>query len=150
MELKIYTDRLKHEHKVSFQGKVSSFPLLTPEKDLIFADSIEISINAYLAGDHLMLELNATTSVQMPCSICNELVTQDLTLSHLAHAEPLEEIFGGVFDFSDLLRTSLLLELPSFVECQGKCPEREKLKKYLKPENPSSHSQSAQFPFSSL
>lgn len=150
MELKIYTDSIKNDSKFSFKEIISTHNLLPKESDLIFADTLKLSGDAYLAGDHVMIDLNAQLAVQMPCSICNEPVSLTLKLSHFTHAEPLEEISGGVFDFTSLLISSLLLELPQFIECNGQCPERENLKKYLKNPETSSSTKSVQFPFSGL
>ncbi len=147
MELKIYIDRLKEGQKETFKGKISS-DFLPKEQDLSFEKEIELSGEAYTAGDHLMIKLNAKILAFLPCSICNKPTEVPLILSDFYHAESIEEIPAGVFDFSELLRTDLLLQLPKFIECQGKCPERDTIKKYLKQEV--SQKDNTNFPFSIL
>ncbi|MES2200082.1 MAG: hypothetical protein V4489_07955 [Chlamydiota bacterium] len=147
MELKIYVDRLKDGQKDIFKGKVST-DFMPKEQDLFFEKDIELTGEAYVAGDHLMIKLTAKVLAFIPCCICNKPTEVPLILSDFYHAEPLEEIPASVFDFSELLRTDLLLQLPKFIECQGKCPERDSIKKYLKQE--SSKTDNINFPFSLL
>lgn len=149
MELKIYTERLKDGEKDVFSGKVP--PSFMPEeKDLFFKDDIEFSGEAYVAGDHLIIKLVANTKARIPCSICNTLTEIPLQLENFYHAEPIENAASGVFDFSDFVRSDLLLALPAFAECGGKCPERTVIKKYLKESDSSGSSTSTHFPFSGL
>lgn len=149
MDLKIYVESMKEGKSDFFSGTVPTESLLPKEPDLFFSDFLEISGEAYLAGDHLIIKLKAAVSAWVPCSICNTPTEIPLTLSDLYHAEPLEDITGA-FDLSELLRENLLLELPRFTECQGLCPERENIKKYLKNPKASTPSHDAQFPFSNL
>ena len=146
MELKIYVEQLKDGQKETFKGKISS-DFLPKEKDLFFEKEVSLSGEAYVAGDHLLIKLAAKAIAFIPCCICNEPTEVSLTLSDFYHAEPLEEI-SSVFDFSELLRTDLLLQLPKFVECQGNCPERKNIKKYLKEET--AQSSNVNFPFAGL
>ncbi len=150
MELKIYTDRMRDGQGDSFKGTVVTDALIPKEPDVTFSDTIELSGEAYSAGDHLILKLKAETFAWLPCAICNEPVKTPIILSDFYHTEPLESISNGVFDFSELLRNDLLLELPLFAECQGKCPQREDIKKFLTKTNEKDSSQHAQFPFSGL
>lgn len=143
MELVIYVDRLADGEVEKFEGTISSAFLGT---DPGFQDTVSLSGEAYVAQDHLILKLQAKTAAKLPCSICNELTEVPLELTDFYHAEPLESI-GSSFDFSNLLREDLLLQLPQFAECEGNCPEREKLKKFL---NKPATVDSSQFPFSSL
>ncbi len=147
MELKVYVERLKEGSQETFEGTVSS-DFMPKEAELFFEDEIKVSGSAYIAGDHLILDLQAQTAAFMPCSICNKPTKISLTLSDLSHAEPLEEIKSSAFDFSEVLRTDLLLQLPNFAECEGGCKERAHMKKHLEPEllKSSNH----HFPFSSL
>lgn len=150
MELKIYTDRMKDGQGDSFTGIVSTDILIPKEPDVVFSDTLELSGEAYVAGDHVILKLKVKAFAWIPCAICNELVKTPIILDNFYHAEPLEAIPTGVFDFSELLRNDLLLELPQFAECQGKCPQREDMKKFFKKTNEKTSSQNAQFPFSGL
>ena len=150
MELKVHTGRMKEGKAEVFSGDIQANSLLPNESDLLFPESLHLSGEAYLAGDHLIIKLEAKTSAELPCAVCNTPSKVPITLHDFYHAEPLEEISSGVFDFSDLLREDLLLELPQFTECKGSCPERENIVKYLKDgvKTPSSHD--IQFPFADL
>lgn len=150
MELKIYTEQMKEGKTESFSGKVATAAFLAKEPELTFADELNLSGEAYLAGDHLIIKLQADVSAWIPCAICNEPTETLLTLKDFYHAEPLENISSGIFDFSSVLRDDLLLAIPQFTECQGNCPARESIKKYLKKPTSTSSSHNAQFPFSDL
>lgn len=146
MELKIYTERLKEGQKETFSGSISCLSM-PEEKDLSFKKEIELSGEAYVAGDHLIIKLDAKAIAFMPCCVCNNPVTVQVNLCDFYHAEPLEEIKSSIFDFSELVRTDLLLQLPQFAECQGSCSERKNLKQFLKEKNTACN---ANFPFAEL
>jgi uncharacterized metal-binding protein YceD (DUF177 family) len=141
MELTVYIDRLKDGQEEIFEGTI---PTSFLGEDPKFQETLTFTGKAYVTGDHLILNFEASTGAWLPCSICNELVLVPLTLTNFYHAESTKEI-PSVFDFSGLLRDDLLLQLPQFTECMGKCPERETVEKFFK-----QPCKSAQFPFSSL
>jgi uncharacterized metal-binding protein YceD (DUF177 family) len=145
MELVIYVDRLKDGSVEKFKGTISTDFLGT---DPLFGSELSVSGEAYVTGEHLILKLQASTEAKLPCSICNGLTCVPLKLTDFYHAEPISEI-PSVFDFSELLRQDLLLQLPLFAECEGNCPEREEIKKFLKKET-SAALHNVQFPFSDL
>ena len=149
VELKIYIDRIKEGQTETFEGTLPSSPLLPTEPDLWFDPTVHISGKAYLAGDHVILQLSAKVVAWIPCAICNQPTATKLELADVIHTEPLTSFVSGIFDFSPVLREEILLEIPRFVECSaGKCPERAFIQKYLKStNNTSTH---AQFPFSNL
>jgi hypothetical protein len=74
-----------------------------------------------------------------------------LLVEDFYHAEPLAEIPSALFDYTELVREAILLQVPAFAECrQGNCPERTVIKKFLTsteapPSSPDSH-----FPFAHL
>lgn len=146
MEFKIYVERLKEGQKEIFSGNALGLSM-PEEKDLSFKKEIELSGEAYIAGDHLIIKLDARATAFMPCCICNNTVTIPVDLYSFYHAEPLEEIKSSIFDFSELVRTDLLLQLPQFAECRGNCSERSNLKPFLKEKNTVCN---ANFPFSGL
>jgi len=141
MELTIYIDRLADGQEEVFEGTI---PTSFLGEDPQFQETLTLSGKAYVTGDHLILKLEASTAAWLPCSICNEPTLVPLTLTNFYHAESTKEI-PSVFDFSVLLRDDLLLQLPQFTECKGKCPERATIEKFLK--EPTT---GAQFPFSIL
>jgi uncharacterized metal-binding protein YceD (DUF177 family) len=101
----------------------------------------------------LILKIKIQTKAMMPCSICNELTEIDIDIPDFYHTEPVQDIPGSVLDYSDIIREDILLEIPQFCECQGKCPERENVKKYFKDSNKQekvSAVKNVHFPFSEL
>jgi uncharacterized metal-binding protein YceD (DUF177 family) len=154
MELKIFIDRLRDGHIEKFSFKAPSAFLDLNEKDLSCSAPIDIDGEAYIATDHLILKLDLSTTISMPCSICNEPTEIKLHVPDFYHAEPLQEIKGAVFDYTECLREDILIQVPQFTECHGgKCPERENIKNFLKKEIPSANSTPSShvhFPFSNL
>ncbi len=146
MELIVYVDRMKEGQEELFEGTLSTSFL---GKDPGFEATLDLLGQAYVSGDHLILKLEAKTGAFLPCSICNEPVLVPLALTNFYHAEPLSEI-PSVFDFSNLLREDLLLQLPLFAECGGNCPERQSIKNFLKETSEEDSTKSVQFPFSNL
>ncbi|EFB42517.1 MULTISPECIES: YceD family protein [Parachlamydia] len=136
---KIYVDRLKTGDKVEIHETVSPDFLDVHEDELSFKKPVVVDGEAYLAGDELILHLQAEAEAHIPCAICNEDVSVGVFLESFYHAEPLAKIKTGIFDYQELLRESILLETPEFVECEGNCPKREKFKKYLKTNDSSSN-----------
>ena len=81
----------------------------------------------------------------LPCSMCNEMIESDLNVDHFYHAVPTEEIECAIFDYQELLREALLIELPQTVECNdGNCPERAKIAPYMR------SSSETNFPFKDI
>ena len=132
-DFKIFVDRLKG-------GKVDKLNLSLPpdfldvtESHLSFKTDVSVKGEAYIAEDALVLHMDIGTREEIPCSICNSPVGVDIHLKGVYHIEPLADIKAGVFDPKEVIRENILLESPSFAECnQGNCPERTRIKKYLK------------------
>lgn len=150
--LKIYIDRLKDGHKQKMEEKLSPEFLEIEEEDLVFNDPILLHGEVYIANDHLVLHLDIETFAYLPCSICNDAVQAQVQIKNLYLTHPLSEIQGAVFNLKDEIRESILLQTPLFVEChQGRCPEREYLKKFLKSEaNLLQEKEDVHFPFADL
>lgn len=142
-ELKIYIDRLTDERIETIAATLDPSFMDIQEKDLQFPSPITISGKAYIADEHLVLHLNINTDLRIPCSICNKPVKVLIEISHLYHTEELSAIKNHIYDYTTPIREGILLEVPSYVECKGKCPEREKLKEYIS-------KGSTQFPFADL
>ncbi len=130
---KIYVDRLKDGHTQSIKEQISPDFLEIQEKELKFPSPIEIEGKAYLADDHLVIQLYLTTKASMPCTICNQEYLFPIVIESFYHIEPISSIQGHIFDYTALLREEILLQLPPFVEChQGNCPERSTLEAFLR------------------
>ncbi len=148
-ELQVFIDRLKDGHTEEIEEQIGSEILDIDEPSLSFGPHVMIEGKVYLADDHLVVHLSLRAEAKIPCSICNETVTIPLQIKDFNTTLPLTEIPSHILDLTDILREAILLNTPPFAEChQGHCPQRERLKKYLKGKAPSK--ENVQFPFSDL
>lgn len=131
-QFKIYVEQLRDGHTEKLDETLSPEFLGVNEKELSFVDPVLLSGEAYIAEDMLILNLNVETKAILLCSICNAPVKVDIALLGVYHAEPLEQIKGAIFNFKEVLRELIVLETPSFAECEGICPARKEIAKYLK------------------
>ncbi|MBM3207620.1 MAG: DUF177 domain-containing protein [Chlamydiae bacterium] len=153
MELKIFIDRLKEGSIEKFSHEISPAVLSIEEENLSFPTPIKLQGEAYLAADHLIIKIQIHAKAKIPCSICNEPTEVDINIPNFYHTEPVEDISGSIFDYTEIVREDILLEIPQFCECNGKCPERETVKKYLKnseKKEKASVSTPMHFPFAEL
>ncbi len=141
---KIYIDRLKSGNCDEFDQVLPSSFLDVDEDELSFCGDIKVHGKAYLSGDHLTLQLNASATAQMPCRICNQVTRVTIELKNSCMPVALEEIKGAVFNPNELVREIILAEVPAQTECKGNCPLREELKPFLKEE------EEIYFPFKDL
>lgn len=145
----IWIDRLKSGQNQLINESFAPDFLDVREEELQLNSPVIVTGVAYLTESELILRLNASTKVMMPCAICNRMIELDLSIKDCYHAQPIEKINSGIYDYRDLLRESLLIELPQYVECnQGKCPDRKIIAPYMREkqkEEPNTH-----FPFSTL
>ena len=151
-KLKIYIDRLKGGQILEIDETLPPDFLEIDEEELAFEEPVRLHGEAYLANDHLVLHLNIETSARLPCSICNDSVHTPIALKNIYLSEPLEEIKGSIFDITEEVRETILLQTPLFTECHnGKCPDRAVVNKFLRPyENEKSGPDDANFPFADL
>ncbi len=131
----IYVDRLYDGHTEELDEKIDPDFLQVKDNDLAFNDPLYLKGEAYIADDDLVLHLSVSTYASIPCSICNEPVKVEINELDFYHVEPVKEIKSGVFNFKELLREVILLDVPAFAECdEGNCPRRKDIEKYLKAE----------------
>lgn len=147
--LKIYIDRLKEDKTEIFKEEISADLFGLMENDLQFKDPVFLEAKVYLSSEYLIVEVSAKTIARITCSICNNFVNHSVEVINDTHTILLEDIKGKIYYFKDLVRESLLLELPSFIECQtGNCPDRKSFNYFLKGnDQPES---TDYFPFSNL
>jgi uncharacterized metal-binding protein YceD (DUF177 family) len=144
---KIYIDRLRAEEE-KIEEILSPFFMQIEESDLAFKEPIELKAKAYLTDDNLVFQFTCITTALMPCAICNEDVKIKIEVKENCQIEPLENIKGGIFDFKEIVREAILLELPLITEChEGNCPERANMAKYLSKNN---NRETEAHPFSDL
>ncbi len=104
------------------------------ENDLLFDKPITIKGEAYLAQKDLIIHLKIEAYASIPCSICNKFTYVSIFIDSFYHTVQ-EKDLDSSYDYKEPLRNAILLEVPSFAECNNnKCPEREKIKPYLSKE----------------
>lgn len=151
-EFKIFVDQLRDGHEIIIHESLSPKFMDIHENDLDFKKNIELDGMAYTAEDELVLNWNIRTEALVSCAICNEKVPVDIHIDNYYHTEPLSEIKGAIFNFKDLLRETILVEVPAFTECnQGECPKRQEVAKYLKePSQDQTDEEDGYHPFADL
>ena len=151
-KMKIYIDRLRGSQTLEIDETLSPDFLDIHETELSFKDPVHLHIEAYLANDHLILHVNVDTSAYLPCSICNTSVHTPIIIKNICLTKPLAEIEGAIFDMTEEVRETILLQTPLFTECHnGKCPDREVINKFIRPhENKQSSADVVHFPFADL
>jgi uncharacterized metal-binding protein YceD (DUF177 family) len=153
-EFRIYLDRLKNGSIEKLGGSFSTEFLELKERDLFFSDSLEITGEIYLTDNTLVLHFAIEAVSLQPCLVCNETCSCKIRVKNHYHTEDVSQIKSGIFDFRQVMRDAILLEVPSVVECRnGNCPEREVLAQYFTKDEDSpkdSAGQDAYHPFSDL
>lgn len=130
---RIFVEQLKQGHKREIDEEFTPDFLEIREKDLSFSKPIAVKGEAYLADNVLVLHLDVHTTAAMRCTICSEPTDVDIAIKGFYHAVPLVEIKGAIYDFREMLREEILLQVPMLAEChQGKCPQRKSLEKFFK------------------
>ncbi len=143
---KVFIDRLKNDDTEQILETVDPDFLQIQEKELVFVKKILVSGQAYLAKNHLILDLKIKAKAKLPCSICNESVETPIEVDDFSHTVEICEVKSAIYDFSDEIREALLLKIPQFLECHhGHCPHRKDVNNYLKKPSKDTHS-----PFSEL
>lgn len=131
--LKIYIDRLRDDEIEEIAEEVEPSHFSMDDKDLKFVDMVTIIGRAYMVKSHLILDLKIKAKAEMPCSTCNGKAVMNLQIDDFSHTEDLENIKSAIYDFSDDVRSAILIRIPQFCECQdGECPQRKEVNKYLK------------------
>lgn len=132
-EFKIYVEQLREGRERKFHEILPPDFLEMQEPDLSFKKPVVLEGVAYLAENELIIHWDVKTEALIPCSICNEPVSVPIHVQNFYYSEPLADIKTGIYYFKDLLRETILLEVPPFTECQdGQCPKRQEYAKYLK------------------
>ena len=146
-ELKVYLDRLQGGKEEVIALTTSPTFMDIDESELKFNDPVLIKGKTYLANKHLVIHLEIATKACIPCAMCNKLVRLEIRIPDFYHTEELSEIKERVYHYANPLREAILLEVPPYGECLGRCPERKELEKYKPSEG---KNDSVQFPFADL
>jgi uncharacterized metal-binding protein YceD (DUF177 family) len=129
---KIFVGRLKVEHEERIEEILSPDFLDIQEAELAFQAPVYLRGIADVADEMFVLRLVIETELIMPCAICNQGTAIKISIPDFYYTEALAEIKGGLFDYRDILREAILLEIPYTAECNsGHCPERAAMAKYF-------------------
>lgn len=132
-EFKIYVDRLRGGHEKKIDECLSPDFLDIKEADLSFEKEVILEGTTYLAEQELVFNFSVNTEALLSCAICSAKVPIEIKVKNYYHMEPLENLKSGVFNYKELLRETILLEVPLIAECaNGNCPKRKEILKYLK------------------
>lgn len=127
---KVYIGRLRENSERHALTIIPDF-LEIKENFLQFSYPIELTAYYYLADQVLVCEWKIKTKFTTTCTVCGENFAYPLEIA-FSHAEELANIPQSVFNFKDLLRDTILLHVPYYLECsEGNCPDRETLSAYL-------------------
>lgn len=133
--LKIYIERLRGGKNEELSEKLEPSFMDISEKEVLFKEPIEVTGEAYLAEDWLILHLSIKTSVELQCALCCDRFRYSIDLSEILHEESLEDIREASYDILPLIRETILLEIPFYPQCGGtKCNNRQELENFLKKE----------------
>jgi uncharacterized metal-binding protein YceD (DUF177 family) len=136
-QFRIFVEQLRLGHTEEIDEILSPDFLEVKEKELVFGKPITVRGQVYLADNTLILHFDIGTTAVMPCAVCNQPVDVEIAIKGFYHAVPLVDIKGAVYNFREILREAILLEVPLLAEChQGKCPQRKSLEKYFKKDVP--------------
>lgn len=137
-ELKVFIQDLEGGNVTSVDATVPGASLEVLESELSFPIPVRVYGQVYLAKEQVVACLSASTSVELPCRICNEGTRVSLHLDKSYHTWPVSHFVNGRVDCLAVAREGLLLLVPQFAEChEGKCPAREALQSYVRSESPS-------------
>lgn len=128
----LFLDDLSREEEVSLAFELDpSFLDLTEKDEAQPSKPIVAQGTASLVGEFICLNLDVQCSFMLPCALCNEKFEYEVSAS-IEHQEPVENIKQRKWDFTDLVREAILLEVPFFPQCGGEtCRHRDEIQKYL-------------------
>ncbi|PCI95676.1 hypothetical protein COB11_01450 [Candidatus Aerophobetes bacterium] len=150
-DLVIYIERLREGESTEIDEVLSATDLELEDDQLHFMPDIKLTGSAYIAEDHLVLNLDISANASIACNVCNADVKIPIELKNTYITKDLSELRSGVFRYVDDLRESILLESPSFAECNnGSCPERTTIEPFLKKEDRKKEDSEVYFPFDDL
>ncbi len=130
--MKIYIDRLRDGHIERIDGEYQQDFISVNENSLSFNAPITAKGEIYLCDDTIVVHFDASTHVTLPCIVCNDPTDVVIAVKDVYVSENISNIRSRVYDFSSELREALLLEAPSFAECNnGSCPHRDDMKKFM-------------------
>ncbi|MGR3973051.1 MAG: hypothetical protein QRY72_00500 [Candidatus Rhabdochlamydia sp.] len=146
-DLILFIDRLEEGQEELINHTLAGSFLGIHEEEIQTPHPVMIKGKASCICSFLMLSLEVSTVIVMPCSICNALTTVCLSNQDISYSLPLSDLPSSQFDYTELVREEIVMMIPQFTHCsQGNCPKREGINQYCKKNVPSSQN----FPFAQL
>lgn len=128
----IYLDRLRDERAETIDFQVDADEIQIAEEQLRADGQVTLKGKAYLANDHLVLDLSIKAVLLLPCKICTEMRPFPVEIEHTIITRDLDGIKGAKYNFFNDVREAIMLEIPTIFECNGgHCSQRDALQKYL-------------------
>ncbi len=140
----IHIDRLRQGHPEKIELEVSSDFIDVKEDELSFPFPVLIKGEAMMVDEEVIIRLQIQTKAHMDCSICNKSIDIDIDIPDFVHTIFSTELSESHYDYGCVVREEILLQIPTFAECGGSCPERANIDPYLKKPTPEV------FPFADL
>ncbi len=129
---KIFVEQLRDGQEKLISEVLPPDFLDISEPNLGFHFPVKVNGVVYIAEHELLMCWSIQTQATIPCNICNEAVNVPVEIENIYASEPLTNIKSGIYNFKELLRETILLEIPHFVECNsGNCPQRTAYAKYF-------------------
>jgi hypothetical protein len=130
----LYVGRF-HEGKIEeIEWEVPPNFLDVTDGNNFFQDPVFISGKVYVAGSHLIVQVDIKTTYGAFCKICNEKIFLPLELNGIYLTEDLDSIPSKIYNIQESIREAILLELPLYNECAGGCTLRNEFETY-RPKN---------------
>ena len=131
-QLPLFIDRLTEGRTETIQESIDPVLLAISDDEICCTEPVEVSGEAYLAEDFLVISLAIKARCGLVCRFCNESFSYPITISSRLEEVALEEIHGACFDLLPLVRELVLLELPLYPQCGGEsCNNRSRIEPYL-------------------
>lgn len=147
-EFKLFIKQLEEGKKEIIHVSVDPAFLALHENDLFFPAPIQVMGEAYTTSINLILNFKCNIKLKMPCSICNKFIEVEIRTENAYYDFNLKELTSAIFNYTEVVREEVILNIPHFVECaSGNCPERKGVAPYLR--QPTKKPET-QFPFADL
>lgn len=128
----LFLDDLRREDECPLSLEVDPAILELSEKDEAKpVHPIVLKGTASLLGEFISLRLKVQCTFILPCALCNEPFEYELQAT-IDHQEPVSDIRHRQWNFTEVVREAILVELPFFPQCGGSdCKNRQQIQKYL-------------------
>jgi len=117
--------------QINFDEQLAPTIFDVDEAELAFEQAVHLTGEAYVVDGNLVVSFSSDATAKMVCAVCNEWCDVPLR-SKGCHTVELADIKGDNWDIAQFVAQELLLEVPTYAECQGSCPHRDDIEKYLR------------------